>query len=95
MVTRWLLSQTARLVESVLLKPGNVYVTSKPELGFYPKRWEDREIPAPVELIEELGSIRIVRTANLCFRPLLQTANSDARALQIYRQARQTGSDKV
>src|ERR1700682_2653354 len=31
-----------------------VRVTSKPELGFYPKRWEDREIPAPVELIEEL-----------------------------------------
>jgi integrase len=29
-------------------------VTSKSELGFYPKRWEDREIPAPVELIEEL-----------------------------------------
>ena len=27
--------------------------TSKPELGFYPKRWEDREIPAPVELIDE------------------------------------------
>src|SRR5271165_4972927 len=31
-----------------------VRVTSKPELGFYPKRWEDREIPTPVELIEEL-----------------------------------------
>ena len=31
-----------------------VRATSKPELGFYPKRWEDREIPAPVELIEEL-----------------------------------------
>ena len=31
-----------------------VRVTSKPELGFYPKRWEDREIPAPVELVEEL-----------------------------------------
>jgi hypothetical protein len=25
-------------------------VTSKPELGFYLQRWEDREIPAPVEL---------------------------------------------
>ena len=32
-----------------------VRVTSKPELGFYPKRWEDREIPAPVELIDELS----------------------------------------
>jgi hypothetical protein len=30
-----------------------VRVTSKQELGFYPKRWEDREIPAPVELIDE------------------------------------------
>jgi hypothetical protein len=31
-----------------------VRVTAKPELAFYPKRWEDREVPAPVELIEEL-----------------------------------------
>jgi integrase/recombinase XerD len=31
-----------------------VRVTAKPELRFYPKRWEDREVPAPVELIEEL-----------------------------------------
>ena len=31
-----------------------VRVTAKPELAFYPKRWEDRELPAPVELIEEL-----------------------------------------
>jgi integrase len=31
-----------------------VRVTAKPELGFYPKRWEDREIPAPAELIAEL-----------------------------------------
>ena len=31
-----------------------VRVTAKPETGFYPKRWEDREVPAPVELIEEL-----------------------------------------
>ena len=31
-----------------------VRVTAKPELRFYPKRWEDREVPAPMELIEEL-----------------------------------------
>ncbi|MGD0120443.1 MAG: site-specific integrase [Candidatus Binatus sp.] len=31
-----------------------VRVTAKPNLGFYPKRWEDREVPAPVELLEEL-----------------------------------------
>jgi integrase/recombinase XerD len=31
-----------------------VRATAKPELRFYPKRWEDREVPAPMELIEEL-----------------------------------------
>ena len=31
-----------------------VRVTAKPELGFYPQRWKDREVPAPVELIKEL-----------------------------------------
>lgn len=29
-------------------------VTAKPELGFYPKRWEEREVPIPVKLIELL-----------------------------------------
>ena len=29
-------------------------VTSKPELGFYPKRWEEREVPIPVKLIDLL-----------------------------------------
>ena len=28
-----------------------VRVTAKPELGFYPKRWEEREVPIPVQLI--------------------------------------------
>ena len=27
-------------------------VTSKPDLGFYPKRWEEREVPIPAKLIE-------------------------------------------
>ena len=31
-----------------------VRVTAKPDLNFYPKRWEEREVPAPAELIEEL-----------------------------------------
>jgi len=31
-----------------------VRATAKPELGFYPKRWEDREVPAPAELMDEL-----------------------------------------
>ncbi len=34
-----------------------VRVTAKPNLGFYPKRWEDREVPAPVELLEELRKL--------------------------------------
>ena len=72
-----------------------VRVTSKPELGFYPKRWEDGEIPAPVELIDELRSIGIARTANLCSHPYRKPRAAHARSLQIYRQARQTGSDKV
>ena len=29
-------------------------VTAKPQLGFYPKRWEEREIPIPVQLAEIL-----------------------------------------
>ena len=29
-------------------------VTVKPEFGFYLKRWEERQVPAPAELIAEL-----------------------------------------
>jgi integrase/recombinase XerD len=32
-----------------------IRVTSKPDLGFYPKRWEERQIPAPAELLAELA----------------------------------------
>jgi integrase len=32
------------------LKLRTIRVTSKPQLGFSPKRWEEREIPIPVEL---------------------------------------------
>jgi len=35
-----------------------VRVTAKPNLGFYPKRWEDREVPAPVELLEQLRKLK-------------------------------------
>jgi integrase/recombinase XerD len=31
-----------------------VRVTAKPELGFYARRWEEREVPTPAELIAEL-----------------------------------------
>jgi integrase len=53
-----------------------VRVTSKPELGFYPKRWEDREIPARSNSATSFGSMRIARTTNLCSYPLQGTANS-------------------
>ena len=33
-----------------------VRVTAKPDLGFYPKRWDEREVPAPAELVEQLGT---------------------------------------
>ncbi len=33
-------------------------VTSKPDLGFYPKRWEEREVPIPAKLIDLLKSHR-------------------------------------
>ena len=31
-----------------------IRVTAKPDLGFYPKRWEEREVPVPKRLIEIL-----------------------------------------
>ena len=31
-----------------------IRVTSKPELGFSPKRWEEREVPVPKQLMERL-----------------------------------------
>jgi integrase/recombinase XerD len=33
-----------------------VRVLSKPDLKFFPKRWEEREVPVPVELVDLLGS---------------------------------------
>lgn len=33
-----------------------IRVTAKPELGFYPKRWEEREVPVPQQLIQLLAS---------------------------------------
>ena len=32
----------------------SVRVTAKPDLGFYPKRWEEREIPITVQLADQL-----------------------------------------
>jgi integrase len=38
------------------LKLPTLRVVSKPELGFFPKRWEEREVPVPVDLAQVLGS---------------------------------------
>ena len=35
-------------------KLGTIRVTAKPELGFYPKRWEEREIPVARRLLQLL-----------------------------------------
>lgn len=35
---------------------GTVRVTAKPDLGFSPKRWEEREVPVPKRLIELLSA---------------------------------------
>ncbi len=53
-----------------------VRVTAKPELGFYPKRWEDRRFRPQWNSSKNFASIRIARTASLCSHPLLETANS-------------------
>jgi integrase len=44
-----------------------IKVTAKPDLGFYPKRWEDREVPVPKHLIERLKSHPHHRTSRLVF----------------------------
>jgi hypothetical protein len=38
----------------ISLELQTVRVTAKPELGFYPKRWEEREVPIPVQMIDLL-----------------------------------------
>ena len=45
------------------LKLRTIRVTSKPNLGFSPKRWEEREIPIPVELVRLLENA-LTSTAN-------------------------------
>ena len=44
-----------------------VRVTAKPEMGFYPKRWEEREVPIPVKLIELLKARTRRPGCNLVF----------------------------
>lgn len=42
-------------------------VTAKPELGFYAKRWEEREVPIPAKLIDVLR--RHPSPPRRCYRP--------------------------
>jgi hypothetical protein len=72
-----------------------VRVTSKPELGFYPKRWEDREIPASVELIDELRKHTHRPNCQFVFPSPTGNREQHMLDLQIYRQARQTRPGKV
>ena len=39
----------------VNLRLRSIRVTAKPKYGFSPKRWEEREVPVPVQLIEMLA----------------------------------------
>jgi hypothetical protein len=54
-----------------------VRVTAKPELGFYPKRWEEREVPIPVQLIGLLKAHPRRTGCNFVF------SSSGARSCQI------------
>jgi integrase len=40
--------------DDINLSLNMIKVTAKPDLGFYPKRWEDREVPAHEQLIVRL-----------------------------------------
>ncbi len=40
--------------DDIMFHLGTIKVRAKPHLGFYPKRWEDREVPVPQDLIDRL-----------------------------------------
>jgi len=73
-----------------------VRVTSKPELGFYPKRWEDREIPAPGGTHRRASQAYTSPELPICVPiPYREPRTAHARPLQVYREARQTRRDKI
>lgn len=72
-----------------------VRATAKPELGFYPKRWEDREVPAPAELMDELRKHTHRPNCQLVFPSPTGNREQHMRPLQIHRDACQTRSDKI
>jgi integrase/recombinase XerD len=45
----------------------SIRVTSKPKYGFSPKRWEEREVPVPIQLIELLAEHPRRETTELVF----------------------------
>ncbi len=44
-----------------------IKVTAKPDRGFYPKRWEDREVPVPKHLIDHLKKHPHHKTSSFVF----------------------------
>jgi integrase len=40
--------------DDIMFNLGTIKVRAKPQLGFYPKRWEDREVPVPKDLTDRL-----------------------------------------
>jgi site-specific recombinase XerD len=56
------------------LKLRTVRVVSKPELRFFPKRWEEREVPVPVDLAQLLAT-HPRSTARSCSRHPLAIGN--------------------
>ena len=73
-----------------------VRVTAKPALAFYPKRWEEREVPITVQLAELLRSHPSAPTASLSFRHGRGTVSNtcwiDARRLPPGRNSTLAGS---
>ena len=73
-----------------------VRVTSKPELGFYPKRWEDREDSGPGGTHRRTSEAYASPELPICVPiPYRKPRTAHARPLQIHRQACQTRSDKI
>jgi integrase/recombinase XerD len=53
--------------EDINLHVHTIRVTAKPDLGFYPKRWEEREVPVPKHLIQLLRKHPRMEKSRLVF----------------------------
>jgi site-specific recombinase XerD len=58
------------------LKLRTIRVTSKPHLGFSPKRWEEREIPIPSNWPDCLKDVRTSTASGSCFHRPLASENT-------------------